>query len=208
MRSASLLLGVAITLALLPLLHGGSMQTTPSMLITQKPSTLEISLEEVTLKEYDGNVHPYVFQSSLLSLNWMPYKPIVILGEPFIWQWRGTVVADAIFKGPETVYLGFAPQFRVIAPLGKTPFALFLGGGGGCGWANANTANVSDGGLGEPFTFILMGSWGLRYSIDKHWTAWLGMDYQHLSNAGISDWHKQNIGLDSLGAMVGVGYHF
>ena len=208
MKLASLLLGLVLTLAVLPLLHAGAEEKSPIPMVTTQPAPFEVSLEEVTLKEYDGNVHPYVFQSSLLSLNWMPYKPIVILGEPFIWQWRGTFVADAIFKGPESVYLGFAPQFRVIAPLGKTPFALFLGGGGGCGWANANTANVSDGGLGEPFTFILMGSGGLRYTINRHWAAWLGIDYQHLSNAGLSDWHKQNIGLDSLGAMVGVGYTF
>lgn len=199
-----------------PLLKAGSSENPESLLsrsdnlneMSGHETSFGVSLEEVTLKEYDGNVHPYVFQSSLLSLNWEPWRPFVILGEAVQIQLRATGVADAIFKGPESIYLGVAPQLRFIFPIGKTPVSVFAGGGGGCGWANANTANVSDGGLGEPFTFILMASWGLQYKIDTHWSVWLAMDYQHLSNAGLSDWHKQNIGLDSLGSMFGVGYNF
>lgn len=205
---ATIPLGFLLSLFLTPLLHAGTQDQPQLPLVKPEQHPFEISFEEVTLKEYDGNVHPYVFQSSLLSFGWKPYQPIMVFGQPFLWQWRGTFVADAIFKGPESVYLGFAPQFRVIAPLGKTPFSLFLGGGGGCGWANTCTSNVNDGGLGEPFTFIIMGSGGLRYTINQNWSAWVGIDYQHLSNAGISSWHKQNIGLDSLGAMLGVGYGF
>ncbi len=208
MKAVSLLLSLVLSLTLSSFLYAGISEESQIPLVSTPPHPFEVSLEEITLKEYDGNVHPYVFQSSLLSLGWEPYKPFVILGQPILWQWRASFVADAIFKGPETVYLGFAPQFRMIAPLGKTPFSFFLGGGVGCGWANANTANVSDGGLGEPFTFIIMGSGGLRYTINQNWSTWIAMDYQHLSNAGLSDWHKQNIGLDSLGAMIGVGYGF
>jgi len=34
------------------------------------------------------------------------------------------------------------------------------------------------------------------------------MQYQHLSNAGMSNGDKPNTGLDSLGVMVGAGYGF
>lgn len=173
-----------------------------------KQSKLSVSFEEAWLKEYDGNKNSYSYLSSLLSVDWEPWKPFVILGQPIRWQWRSTFVADAIFNGPETVYLGWAPQVRWIAPIGKSPFSLFAGGGAGPGWANANEGNVNDGGLGQPFTFIILGSGGLRWQIDSHWSAWIGVAYQHLSNAGMSGNIKPNTGLDSLGAMTGVALGF
>ena len=172
-----------------------------------KFSKFGVSLEEASLWEYDGNRNSYFFQSSLLSLEWEPWKPLVILGQPIRWQWRSTFIADAIFNGPETVYLGWAPQVRWIAPIGRSPLSLFAGGGVGPGWANASTANVNDAGLGQPFTFIILAGGGVRYQIDPHWSAWMGIAYQHLSNAGLST-GKPNTGLDSLGAMAGVGYGF
>lgn len=174
----------------------------------QARSKFGVSFEESWLKEYDGNKNPYSYLSSMLSLDWEPWKPFVVLRQPIRWQWRSTFVADAIMGGPETVYLGWVPQVRWIAPIGNSPFSLYAGGGVGPGWANANTANVNDGGLGQPFTFIIMASWGLRYEIDRHWSTWLGMQYQHLSNAGISNGDKPNTGLDSLGVMIGAGYGF
>ena len=174
----------------------------------QARSTIGVSFEESWLKEYDGNPNPYSYLSSMLSLDWEPWKPFVVLGQPIRWQWRSTFVADAIMGGPETVYLGWTPQVRWIAPIGKSPFSLYAGGGVGPGWANANTANVNDGGLGQPFTFIILASWGVRYEIDRHWSTCLGMQYQHLSNAGMSNGDKPNTGLDSLGVMVVAGYGF
>ena len=174
----------------------------------QARSTIGVSFEESWLKEYDGNPNPYSYLSSMLSLDWEPWKPFVVLGQPIRWQWRSTFVADAIMGGPETVYLGWAPQVRWIAPIGKSSFSLYVGGGVGPGWANAKTANVNDRGLGQPFTFIILASWGVRYEIGRHWSTWLGMQYQHLSNAGMSNGDKPNTGLDSLGVMVGAGYGF
>lgn len=171
-------------------------------------SRLGVSLEESWLAESDGNSHSYSYLSSLLSLDWEPWKPFVILGQPVRWQWRSTFVAETIFGGPESVYLGWAPQIRWIFPVGKTPFSLYGGGGAGPGWADASSRNVHDGGLGQPFTFVVMASWGLRYQLDPHWSVWAGMDWQHLSNAGLSEPGKQNIGLDSLGVVTGMGYGF
>lgn len=189
-----------------PALHAGVSSVIP--IESGNGATLGVSFEEVWLKEYDGNKNSYSYLSSLLSVDWEPWKPFVIFGQPIRWQWRSTFVADAILNGPETVYLGWAPQVRWIAPIGKGPFSLFAGGGAGPGWANASTANVNDGGLGEPFTFIIMGSGGLRYQVTSRWAAWVGIAYQHLSNAGMSDNTKPNLGLDSLGVISGVGLTF
>jgi len=174
---------------------------------TRHPA-LGVSFEESWLKEIDGNKNPYSYLSSKLSLDWEPWKPLVLLGQPIRWQWRSTFIADAIMGGPETVYLGWAPQVRWIAPIGKTPFSLYAGGGAGPGWANVNTGNVNDGGLGSAFTFVITASGGLRYEINSRWATWIGVDYQHLSDAGISNGNKPNIGLDSLGVITGVGYGF
>ena len=174
----------------------------------RRHASLGVSFEESWLKEFDGNKNPYSYLSSKLSLDWEPWKPLMVLGQPIRWQWRSTFVADAILGGPETVYLGWAPQVRLIAPLGKTPFSLYAGGGVGPGWADASTGNVNDGGLGSTFTFVIMASGGLRYEINPHWSTWIGVDYQHLSDAGISNGEKPNLGLDSLGVLTGFGYGF
>jgi hypothetical protein len=189
-------------------LSAGSIETPVELEKMSPPSRLGVSFEEAYLQEYDGNRHPYSYVSTLLSLDWEPWKPFVIWGQPIRWQWRASFVADSIMHGPETVYLGVAPQIRWIAPIGKTPFSLYFGGGAGAGWADASSKNTQDGGLGQPFTFILMASGGLRYDFNEHWSAWAGMAYQHLSNAKLSQPHKANLGLDSLGAMIGVGYGF
>ena len=196
---------VIVLLVCAPLLRAGMPGVNPAG--SERSSKLGVSDEEVWLKEYDGNKNSYSYLSSLLSLDWEPWKPTVLFGQPIRWQWRSTFVAEAILNGPETVYLGWAPQVRWIAPIGRSPFSLFAGGGAGPGWANASTANVNDGGLGQQFTFIILGSGGVRWQIDPRWSAWAGIAYQHLSNAGLST-GKPNIGLDSLGVMTGVGIGF
>lgn len=208
MKKASIsLLAAVFSVILIVQLEAGSFAPTLLNGKTSAPGSLGVSVEQAWLKEYDGNRNPYSYLSSMLTLDWEPWKPFVILGQPIRWQWRSTFVADAIMGGPETVYLGWAPQVRWIAPIGKSPFSLFAGGGAGPGWANANSAETSDGGLGQPFTFIILGSAGLRWQIDPRWSAWLGIAYQHLSNAGLST-GKPNTGLDSLGVMTGVGFGF
>ena len=178
--------------------------------VTESPHrcVLGLSLEEAWLKEYDANPNAYSYLSTLVSLDWEPWKPFLAFGQPIRWQWRSTFVADAVCGGPETVYLGWAPQIRWIAPIGGTPLSLYAGGGAGPGWADAHPGNVNDGGLGQPFTFVILASWGLRCEFTPRWSAWLGMAYQHLSNAGLSSGSKPNNGLDSLGVMTGVGYGF
>lgn len=173
-----------------------------------KHTAFGVSFEESWLKEFDGNKNPYSYISSKLSLDWEPWKPLVLLGQPIRWQWRSTFVADAILGGPESVYLGWAPQVRWIVPIGKTPLSLYAGGGAGPGWADTSTSNLNDGGLGSEFTFVITASGGLRYEVNSHWATWIGVDYQHLSDGGISNGNKPNIGLDSLGVMVGTGYGF
>jgi len=46
---------------------------------------------------------------------------------------------------------------------------------------------------------------GIRYMINDRWSAALEGGYKHISNAGMND---RNVGLNSLGASVGLGLHF
>jgi len=59
--------------------------------------------------------------------------------------------------------------------------------------------------LGQPMEFYLQVGGGLRWLIDCNWSLETGVDFTHISNAGIAD---RNAGLNCLGVSLGLTYHF
>ncbi len=59
--------------------------------------------------------------------------------------------------------------------------------------------------IGQNWEVDLEATVGVRYFLSKKWSANLEGGFRHNSNADQSD---RNVGLNSLGAAVGLGYHF
>jgi opacity protein-like surface antigen len=112
---------------------------------------------------------------------------------------------DQIVKGPENHYEGIlvGPRYNFVQPGWK--IIPFVEGGVGLGFADSNP---QAGGLGQDFNFSFEVAAGAKYQINCNWFARLAVQYQHMSNAGLSDPPNPNHPIDSLGPILSVGYAF
>jgi len=110
-----------------------------------------------------------------------------------------------IVHGPENHYEGLlvGPRYNFVQPGWK--IIPFVDGGVGIGFADSNPAL---GGLGQDFNFTFGVAAGVRYNITDDWFMRLAVQYQHVSNAGLSEPANPNHPIDSLGPNLSVGYSF
>lgn len=111
----------------------------------------------------------------------------------------------AIVHGPENHYEGImvGPRYNFVQP--GWVIVPFVEGGVGFGFADSNPLQ---GGLGQDFNFSFSAAAGFKYNIDCDWFVRAAVDYQHVSNAGMSEPQFQNHPIDALGPKVSFGYSF
>ena len=112
---------------------------------------------------------------------------------------------DFIVHGPENRFedVLFGPRYNFVQPGWK--IIPFVEGGVGIGFADSNPAQ---GGLGQDFNFTFQAAAGFKYKIDDDWFVRAAVEYQHVSNAGLSEPQFANHPIDSLGPKVSFGYSF
>ena len=110
-----------------------------------------------------------------------------------------------IVHGPENHYEGImvGPRYNFVQK--GWPVIPFVEGGVGFGFADSNPLA---GGLGQDFNFTFSAAAGFKYNIDCDWYLRLACEYQHVSNAGMSEPQFQNHPIDSLGPKLSFGYSF
>lgn len=112
---------------------------------------------------------------------------------------------DQIVHGPETHMEGalFGPRYNFVQPGWKLiPYAE-----GGVGFLFTDS-NPQWGGFGQDFEFTFIVGVGAKYQFSDDWFLRAGVEYQHVSNAGLSEPEWPNHPVDSLGPKVSVGYSF
>ena len=112
---------------------------------------------------------------------------------------------EQIVHGPEDHYEGImvGPRYNFVQPGWK--IIPYVEGGVGLGFANSNPEL---GGLGQDFNFTFCAGAGARYNISDDFFVRLGVEYQHISNAGLSEPKFPNHPIDELGPKVSFGYSF
>jgi len=112
---------------------------------------------------------------------------------------------DQIVHGPENHYEGLmvGPRYNFVQPGWK--IVPFIEGGVGIGFADSNPLQ---GGLGQDFNFSFEVAAGAKYNINDDWFLRLACQYQHVSNAGLSEPQFANHPIDMLGPVLSVGYSF
>jgi opacity protein-like surface antigen len=110
-----------------------------------------------------------------------------------------------IVRGPETHYEGLmvGPRYNFVQPGWK--IIPFVEGGVGLGFADADPQHQ---GLGQDFNFTFEAGAGARYDISDDFFVRLGVEYQHVSNAGLSEPTNPNHPIDELGPKLSFGYSF
>jgi opacity protein-like surface antigen len=112
---------------------------------------------------------------------------------------------EQIVHGPENHYEGImvGPRYNFVQPGWK--IIPFIEGSVGLGFA---PSAPEYGGLGQDFNFSFGAAAGIKYQINCDWFARLAVDYQHVSNAGLSEPQYANHPIDELGPEISVGYAF
>jgi len=112
---------------------------------------------------------------------------------------------EQIVHGPENYFADFmaGPRYNFVQPGWK--IVPYIEGGVGIGFANSAP---EFGGLGQDFNFTFMAGAGAKYLINDCWYARLGVEYQHVSNAGLSEPQYDNHPIDELGPKLSIGYSF
>jgi opacity protein-like surface antigen len=173
-----------------------------------EPRKIWEAMVETTQTIGADNSRDNYFATQFVSLAVEPFRPWELGPVRVLTQLINSLVVSAILEGPDTYYIGWAPQVRAIVPLGDSRWSLYGAFAAGLGYADANENNPNDGGLGQDFNFLFMASAGLRYALSESWSVWAGGVWMHLSNGEMSEPRKENIGVDSFGAMLGVGWSF
>jgi len=110
-----------------------------------------------------------------------------------------------IASGPEHYLAGLyvGPRYNFVQKGWK--LVPYIGANVGFLFADANSAA---GGLGQDFNFSFAVEAGARYNFNDSWFTRLGIEYRHVSNAGMSEPRFPNNAIDALGPQLSVGYAF
>jgi opacity protein-like surface antigen len=111
---------------------------------------------------------------------------------------------DQIARGPENHYEGgiVGPRYNFVQP----GWVVIPYVEGGVGFVFADS-KPQLGGLGQDFNFTFITGAGAKYNITDDFFVRLGVEYQHVSNAGLSDPIPNNA-IDGLGPKLSFGYTF
>jgi opacity protein-like surface antigen len=118
-------------------------------------------------------------------------------------QFRGQYMD--ITKGPENRFAGLlvGPRYNFVQPGWK--IIPFVEGTVGIGFADSRPQLN---GLGQDFNFTFGVGAGVKYQLSCDWYLRLAAEYQHISNAGLSEPGAANHPVDALGPVLSVGYSF
>jgi hypothetical protein len=155
-----------------------------------------------------GNPHAYEIAAQYLTarLRWGA------IHDPDSW-FRGYnqvyfgVMGEWFARGLENHYFGITAGLRYNFVRPNWRFVPYISGGVGLGAVDA-TRLPTAGALGQDFTFNILTAMGVAYKLNEHWKAEFGLQYQHLSNAGLSEPQRPNSSLNSIGPEIGVTYIF
>ncbi|MGI8601454.1 MAG: acyloxyacyl hydrolase [Verrucomicrobiales bacterium] len=144
----------------------------------------------------------YVVLPQMISLRTPEHFRLELGGGELTLRSRFTLLIEPILEGPEDIYLGLAgsPSIEYWCPSRRA--CLFFNVGGGFGWINSGN---EPGGQGQDFTWNWFASGGLRYYLRPKLAISAGVMFQHWSNRGATD---PNPGLDALGPILGLSWHF
>ena len=167
----------------------------------------EFSLESGALWRvgHNGSKLDYVILPQILTLK----SPTAfdlgeVAGGDLVIRNRFSLLLEPIVEGPEDYYFGFSASGSLEWWNKARNLSFFFAAGGGLGWMNSQGYEV-EGAQGQDLNFNWFLYTGARCLCWERMSVSLGVLYQHVSNTGLDE---VNPGIDALGPMLGVTWHF
>lgn len=170
--------------------------------------SFELSTASTYMLGSFGNPHAYEIAAQFVSARWRWGA----IHDPDSW-FRGynqvyfSATGQLFVRGLENHYLGVSAGLRYNFVRPNWRLVPYISGGVGLGYVDATRVRTP-GALGQDFTFNVLTAIGVSYRLNDHWKAEFGLQYQHLSNAGLSEPQRPNSSLNSIGPELGITYTF
>ena len=156
-----------------------------------------------------NNPNGYVWLPQSLTVGWT----LDDVGNPG-WRSGVTQLRASVFGTPilsdttvtaETRAFGGAvgPFYHFVQPGWKTiPYL-----GAQLGFLCIDSTGIREG-QGQDFCFTTLVTLGVRQLLTNRWSVSVEGVWQHVSNGGLSEPDRKNVGLDTVGPRAGLSYHF
>lgn len=145
---------------------------------------------------------PYVELPQMLSVRTPQTARVEVGGHDLTMRSRFSLLVVPIARGPESLYVGASAGPSLEYWVAENKACWYAGAGGGCGVIDSTGV---PGGQGQDFTLNWYATGGFRYYPKPDLAVNGGLFFQHFSNGGATD---PNVGLNCLGPVLGLTWHF
>ena len=152
-----------------------------------------------------NNPRDYHLAPQIVSLIYRQKKHWSFAGLDVRSEFLFSLVAEPVLHGPENHYFAGALRRRWVFTPHERKWGFHLDAGFGAG---AIDSTGDPFGQGQDFTFTFLLGIGLDVPLNDRLDLTLSAFYQHLSNAGLSEPERENIGLDAFGPAIGLRWRF
>jgi hypothetical protein len=167
----------------------------------------ELDYETGVIWKFSGDATPlsYTVLPQLLTVK----SPLVGTVRPFfggdlVIRNRFSLLVEPIAMGPEHHFIGGSASGIMEWWDHERTRSLFFAAGGGVGWLDSKGHEIK-GAQGEDFNLNWLAYTGARILTRKRVSVSLGAYFQHISNKYMN---SVNPGLNAVGPMMSVGWHF
>lgn len=153
---------------------------------------------------HNGTYLNYTLLPQILTFKTAPVLRRAVGGGELTMRSRFSLLHEPIIEGPENHFTGITASGILEWWDASHRFGWFFSSGGGVGGLDSKGYEVN-GAQGQDFNFTWFLYPGARYQVSDKFSAGFGLYYQHVSNR---DLDKVNPGIDAVGPMLSLGWHF
>jgi lipid A 3-O-deacylase len=167
----------------------------------------EMDYESGLIWRFSGDATPltYTIIPQLITVKTpLVGTPRPFLGGDLVIRTRLSLLYEPILAGPEHHFIGTSASGIMEWWDKRRTHALFFSSGGGIGWLDSKGHQVK-GAQGEDFNLNWLAYAGVRFLFKNRLSTSIGAYFQHVSNHGMN---PVNPGVNAVGPMVSVGWHF
>jgi lipid A 3-O-deacylase len=167
----------------------------------------EVDYESGVLWKFTGDATPltYTLEPQILTVQSpLAGKAVSFAGGELVIRNRFSLLLEPISSGPEHHFTGITASGDLEWWDRSRTRSIFLAAGGGIGWLDSKGHQVK-GAQGEDFNLTWLVYPGVRYVFRKGMSASAGVYFQHISNRYMN---PINPGLNAIGPMLSVGWHY